>query len=108
EALDLAERCIELVQSQLDASGTATIVTAGIAFARDLSSPSADNLLRNAETASLSARSSRLHRCEVFDAGQHRDLVARIRTERALREAFDAGDLRVHFQPEVDLASGRW
>ena len=107
-ALDLAERCIDLVQTQLDASGTATIVTAGIAFARDLSSPSADNLLRNAETASLSARNSRLHRCEVFNAGQHRDLVARIRAERALREAFAAGELEVHFQPEVELASGRW
>ena len=108
EALELAERCTDLVQAQLDVSGTAAIVTAGIAFARDLSAPSADNLLRNAETAALTARSSRLHRCEVFDAERHRELVARIRTERALRDAFESGQLKVHFQPEVDLSSGRW
>src|SRR5690606_33517968 len=108
EALALAERCIDLLQAQLDASGTATIVTAGIAFARDLSSPSADNLLRNAETASLSARSSRLHRCEVFNPGQHRDLVARLRAERALRKAFEDGGLRAQSRPGVALAGGRW
>ncbi len=108
DALDLAERCIELVQAQFDASGTATIVTAGIAFARDLATPSADNLLRNAETASHQARNARLNRCEIFSAEQHRSLVARLRLERVVRDAFEGGDLRVHFQPEVELSSGRW
>ncbi|HRP73424.1 MAG TPA: GAF domain-containing protein, partial [Luteimonas sp.] len=108
EALNLAERCIDVVQSHLDRSGTATIVTAGIAFSRDLAAPSADNLLRNAETASQEARSGHHGRCEIFDAAHHRGLVTRLRQERALREAFEAGRMRVHFQPEVDLSSGRW
>src|SRR5690606_5802920 len=107
-ALNLAERCIDVVQAHLDASGTPTIVTAGIAFSRDLAAPSADNLLRNAETASQQARNARLHRCEIFNAEHHRGLVARLQLERVLREAFEAGDMRVYFQPEVDLASGRW
>lgn len=108
EALNLAERCIDVVQSYLDASGIASIVTAGIAFSRDLAAPSADNLLRNAETASQHARNARLGRCEVFDADHHRGLVTRLRLERTLREAFDAGRMQVHFQPEVELATGRW
>ena len=108
EALNLAERCIDVVQAHLDASGTPTIVTAGIAFSRDLAAPSADNLLRNAETASQNARNARLGRCEVFNAEHHRGLVTRLRLERTLREAFDAGRMHVYFQPEVDLASGRW
>ncbi|TWT22353.1 sensor domain-containing phosphodiesterase [Luteimonas marina] len=108
EALNLAERCIDIVQSHLDQSGTATIVTGGIAFSRDLAAPSADNLLRNAETASQEARNGRHGRCEIFDAEHHRGLVTRLRLERTLREAFEAGQMQVHFQPEVELASGRW
>ena len=108
EALNLAERCADEVQAYFDGRGMDTIVTAGIAFSRDLAAPSADNLLRNAEAASHSARNARANRCEVFDAEHHRGLVARLRLERMLREAFDAGRMRVHYQPEVDLRDGRW
>ena len=108
EALNLAERCADEVQAYFDERGTNTIVTAGIAFSRDLAAPSADNLLRNAETASHDARTTRNSRCEIFDAEHHRGLVARLRLERELRDAFEAGHMRVHFQPEVDLRSGRW
>jgi EAL domain-containing protein (putative c-di-GMP-specific phosphodiesterase class I)/GAF domain-containing protein len=106
EALDLAERCIDLV---IAGSGDAPpVVTAGIAFSRDLAAPSADTLLRNAETASLGARSQGLGRCRVFNADRHRGLLARMRTEQALRDAFADGRLLLHYMPEVDLATGRW
>ncbi|MGJ4730370.1 putative bifunctional diguanylate cyclase/phosphodiesterase [Luteimonas sp. SDU101] len=108
QALVLAERCVDTVQACLDEQGIAVIVTAGIAFSRDLAAPSADNLLRNAETASHEARHHRHGRCEIFDAEHHRGLVQRLRMERKVREAFDAGRMCVQFQPEVELASGRW
>jgi predicted signal transduction protein with EAL and GGDEF domain len=107
-ALLLAERCADLVQHCLDEQGIAVVVSAGIAFARDLAAPSADNLLRNAEIASHRARDHRHGRCEVFDAQRHRGLVERLRLERQVREAHEAGQMCVQFQPEVDLASGRW
>src|SRR5690606_686687 len=54
EALDLAGRCVSLVE---DAPGAGTTrAAAGIAFSRDLAAPSADMLLRNAELASQRAR----------------------------------------------------
>ncbi len=108
EALNLAERCIELIEAGLAEQDTQTVVSAGIAFSRDLAAPSADNLLRNAETASKRARSGRHNRCEVFDAEQHRGLLARLKIERSLREAFASGRIRVHYQPEVVIADGRW
>jgi predicted signal transduction protein with EAL and GGDEF domain len=108
QALILAERCVETVQTCLDEQGIAVIVTAGIAFSRDLAAPSADNLLRNAETASHEARHHRHGRCEIFDAEHHRGLVERLRLERVVREAYEAGRMCVQFQPEVELASGRW
>ena len=108
QALILAERCVEIVQTCLDEQGIAVIVTAGIAFSRDLAAPSADNLLRNAETARHEARHHRHGRCEIFDAGHHRGLVERLRLERAVRDAYEAGRMCVQFQPEVELANGRW
>jgi len=107
-ALILAEHCVDVVQACLDEQGIVVIVSAGIAFSRDLAAPSADNLLRNAETASHEARHHRLGRCGIFNAEHHRGLVERLRLERAVREAYEAGQLCLQFQPEVELASGRW
>ncbi len=107
EALDLAERCIELAREGAADAGTGyVVVSAGIAFARDLAAPSADALLRNAELASQRARRGGSDRCAVFDSEHHRGLLARIRTEQALREALDGDRLEVHYQPEVDLVDG--
>lgn len=109
EALELAERCIDLVQADAAApTGYPAMVTAGIAFSRDLAAPSADALLRNAENASLRARSTGLGRCKVFNADRHRSLLKRMRTEQALREAFTDGQLLLYYMPEVDLRDGHW
>ena len=109
EALEVAERCIDLVQSAAaGADGYTASVTAGIAFSRDLAAPSADALLRNAENASLRARANGLGRCKVFNADLHRDLLARMRTEQALRNAFADGQLMLYYMPEIDLRDGHW
>ncbi|MHC9083701.1 putative bifunctional diguanylate cyclase/phosphodiesterase [Luteimonas sp. RIT-PG2_3] len=108
EALNLAERCVELVRDEATSEAGQSIAAAGIAFSRDLAAPSADRLLRNAEIASQRARSSGHNRCEVFNAEQHRGLLARLRIERALREAMAEQRMQVYFQPEVDLRDNRW
>jgi len=109
EALNLAERCIELVHDTVvEAGAPHAVAAAGIAFSRDLVAPSADALLRNAELASQRARQGNPDRCEVFDAEHHRGLLARMRTERALRDAVADGRMQVHYQPEIDLHNGRW
>ncbi|WP_187775737.1 putative bifunctional diguanylate cyclase/phosphodiesterase [Luteimonas suaedae] len=102
EALELAERCLALVQVAHHAAAV------GVAFARDLAAPSAHALLRNAELASQRARADGRNRCEVFDAEHHRGLLKRLGIERALREAMTQERLQVWFQPEVDLRDGRW
>lgn len=111
EALALAERCMALALPGSDGADGAeppVVVSAGIAFSRDLAAPSADALLRNAENACLRARETGFNRCEVFDAERHRDLLDRLRTEQALREAFANGNLLLHYMPEIDLRDGRW
>jgi len=111
EALALAERCIDLLQTGFEPLGDAAhpvVVSAGIAFSRDLVAPSADALLRNAENACHRARDTGFNRCEVFDADRHRGLLEQLRTEQALREAFANGHLLLHYMPEIDLRDGTW
>jgi EAL domain-containing protein (putative c-di-GMP-specific phosphodiesterase class I) len=45
-------------------------------------------------------------RYEIFDEAMRADAVARLETESALRRALERGELRLHYQPEVELASG--
>ena len=110
-ALELAERCLDVIEDGALADGHpefAATATAGLAFSRDLAAPSADTLLRNAENASLRARSHGLGRCKVFNATLHRSLLQRMRIEQTLREAFEQNRLMLHYMPEVDLRDGRW
>lgn len=106
-ALELAGRCVELAEGAGNGTGRLR-ASAGIAFSHDLVVPGADALLRNAELAAQRVRSlGGLERCEVFDAGRHRELLERMRLERALRDAHEQGHLHVHYQPIVGLADGR-
>lgn len=111
EALELAERCLDTIEEGAIADGHpefAATATAGLAFSRDLAAPSADTLLRNAENASLRARSHGLGRCRVFNAVLHRSLLQRMKIEQTLRDAFEQNRLVLHYMPEVDLRNGRW
>ncbi len=71
-----------------------------------------DLLLRRAGLAMLRAKQLGRDRIEHFSvelAGEVEnaaDLAARRRMERRLREAINRGDLRLHYQPVVDLLTG--
>jgi EAL domain-containing protein (putative c-di-GMP-specific phosphodiesterase class I) len=46
-------------------------------------------------------------RCELFDASMHERAVERLDLEGGLRHALDREELRLVYQPQIDLASGR-
>jgi diguanylate cyclase (GGDEF)-like protein/PAS domain S-box-containing protein len=65
-----------------------------------------DDLLREADIALYQAKAAGKARAVVFDAGAHARVVERLDRQTALRRALDQGELRLHYQPEVDLATG--
>lgn len=66
-----------------------------------------DDLIRNADTAMYAAKESGRGRFVAF-SGEMADAASeRWAIEQAIREALEAGDFRVQYQPQLNLQSGR-
>jgi len=108
EVIGIAERCVDAVRNVSGWRDVEASAAVGVAFARDLEEGDPRVLMRNAELASERAGAQGRHRFEVFEIGEHRALVERLRMERAMRDALALDDFEVQYQPEFDLHSGRW
>jgi diguanylate cyclase (GGDEF)-like protein len=82
-----------------------TSVSIGVAFAQG--TDSAQDVLRHADIAMYHAKARGRSRYEVFDGAM--DLAARTRQqlEYDLRRAIQRHELRVYYQPEVEIETGR-
>jgi diguanylate cyclase (GGDEF)-like protein/PAS domain S-box-containing protein len=64
-------------------------------------------LLRAAEAARNGARAGGGNRFQWYAAEMTQDVAERLELETALRAAIEHGRLELHFQPQVEIASGR-
>ncbi len=67
----------------------------------------ADEVLRDAEIALTRAKAAGQARIEIFDPQRHGEGVELLKIENDLRGAIDRGELRLHYQPIIDLKSGQ-
>jgi diguanylate cyclase (GGDEF)-like protein/PAS domain S-box-containing protein len=67
----------------------------------------AENVLRDADIAMYRAKGAGKARHELFDIAMHERAVQLLELETDLRRAIDRGELRVHYQPVVELDTGR-
>ncbi len=66
-----------------------------------------DEVLRDAEIALARAKAGGGARSELFDVARHGDRVEQLKLETELRGARSRGELRLHYQPIIELAGGR-
>ena len=64
-------------------------------------------LMRCAEMAVDDAKRAGGRRCRLFDRGMIVAMQFRKDTERDLQEAIEGGELSLHYQPQIDLATDR-
>ena len=76
----------------------------GVAFSHESSTP--ENLLRDADAAMYVAKHRGGRRWEPADASLHAAAIRVLSVEAELRHAMDRQELRVHYQPLVDLHTG--
>ncbi len=104
DATEIAERVRRALVAPVPVDGqeVKTSASIGVALAR---SPGAtpDELLRDADTAMYQAKAVGRNRFEVFDPGMRARHVARRGLAEELRLALERDELRVLYQPEVDL-----
>jgi diguanylate cyclase (GGDEF)-like protein len=67
----------------------------------------ADTLLKHADVALYRAKTGGRGRYRVFEASMAAELQSRIELEGELRSALERSELKLHYQPLVDLRSGQ-
>lgn len=67
---------------------------------------SLDGLLTNAATALHRAQEQGRGQIDYFHPAMHEAVQRRVRVEEALKTAMESGELRVWYQPQVDLVTG--
>ena len=107
DALSITHRIISGLELPFRIQGTDVIVgcSAGISAANG--DQSVDELLRNADVAMYRAKAEGKRRVEVFDPTMHSSIVERHALTADLGQGISRGDLTVHYQPIVDLPTGR-
>jgi diguanylate cyclase (GGDEF)-like protein len=108
EAAELAHRLGAMLDEPFTLGGDTVFVTASIGIAvPSRERTTADALLRDADAAMYLAKEHGRAGFEFFDATLRRRAVERMRTETALRWALEREEIRVYYQPVVDLRDGR-
>jgi diguanylate cyclase (GGDEF)-like protein len=67
----------------------------------------ADELLRNADTAMYRAKDSGRAQCVYFERRMNADAIARVRLERELHHAIDRNEFTLLYQPQLNLKTDR-
>lgn len=107
-ALRVGDRIIRILDEpfSLDQGEVFTTASIGLSLGGD-HSDSPDTLLREADAAMYRAKSRGGRRLELFDSTLRDRAVVRLETASTLHRAVENRELRIHYQPMVDLSSGR-
>ena len=105
-AVEVARRLLARLSEPLDVAGRQLSLGASIGVAlhpRD--GEDGDELVRRADVAMYAAKEAGRGRVETFRHELARELGESLGIEHELRQALQRGEFRVHYQPEVDLAT---
>ena len=108
EVAATAYRLLGVIGEPIDFAGQEVTHTASIGIV--LSTPGMKNgieLLGWADVALYAAKRQGRNQAVVFDEVLRESVSERSRTELTLREAIEGDGLRLHYQPEVDLRTGK-
>jgi diguanylate cyclase (GGDEF)-like protein/PAS domain S-box-containing protein len=104
----LARRVTDALGEPYDVAGNAVHLSVSIGIAHDDDMAiDAEQLLRNADLAMYQAKSVNDSGYAVYDPSMHAGLVERVELERDLRSAVEGGELVLHYQPLINMSTGR-
>ncbi len=107
DAVRVAERIIAALQIPFDVAGHEMVVTTSIGIALASSGYGASDLLRDADVAMYRAKDEGKARYQVFTPSMNAHAMRRLELENQLRRAVESGELRVYYQPKVEMSDSR-
>lgn len=104
----VAQRLMQGLKTPIDIGVTQVYVTAsiGIALYPD-DAKSVEDLLKNADTAMYQAKEQGGNRSMFYQTQQTQRAVQRLTTDTRLRQGFERDEMRLHYQPIVNLSDRR-
>jgi diguanylate cyclase (GGDEF)-like protein/PAS domain S-box-containing protein len=108
EAVSVANEVREALRAPFDLNGQQAVLTASIGIAMypdDATDPG--TLVKYADVAMVRAKEAGRDGYRFFTAGMNVQVLARLDLELALRAAIDGDQFELHYQPKLDLNTGR-
>jgi diguanylate cyclase (GGDEF)-like protein/PAS domain S-box-containing protein len=106
ESALMAERITGALREPVLIDGQEVFLSASIGIAVSDGGDPPESLLRDADAAMYRAKAKGRARCEFFDDTMRTEAIGHLETQSALHRALERDELRVFYQPVVDLASG--
>jgi diguanylate cyclase (GGDEF)-like protein/PAS domain S-box-containing protein len=106
-AMAVADRIVAALREPFCSGGEEIFLTVSVGIAVAGPDASPDRLLRNADAAMYRAKEQGRARCEFFDETMQTEAATRLEVQTALNWAVQRDEMRVFYQPLVDIASGR-
>jgi diguanylate cyclase (GGDEF)-like protein len=106
DALVVVTRIMESMRQPVALRGREVTISPSIGIAHARGAEQVDELMRNADVAMYRAKEDGKGRHAVFEPGMYAALLQRLELEADLRHAVDRGELRVLYQPIVQLETG--
>ena len=103
----VAEQMVQVLSHKFDLGDQHSFLGASVGIATfPEDGASAEELLKNADTAMYRAKSGGRSQAVYFEEGMNTEAVARLMLDRDLRLAIERGELVLHYQPQLDLRTG--
>jgi diguanylate cyclase len=104
----VAHRILKRLERPFTAGSSEVFLTTSIGIATyPADGQTADVLIRNADTAMYHAKQQGKAAYQYYSAEMNAASVERLTLESGLRRALDEERLELHYQPQIDVASGR-
>ena len=102
----VARRVVEAMQAPVHTGQGEVIASVSVGVAAAMPTDDVETLVRHADTAMYQAKARGRNQLALYDPATHAEMLDEMQLQSDLRLALQRDELRVHFQPIVDLIDG--
>ncbi|WP_156506073.1 diguanylate cyclase domain-containing protein, partial [Oleiphilus sp. HI0117] len=108
KVVELARKVLRVLEEPVAIEGRRLSVSSSIGITLSLlDGVSAATLLQNADLAMYQAKASGKNSYHIFNHQLHKDADSRMALEEELRHAVEREEFVLHYQPQMDLSTGK-